>query len=64
MSINVKKITNEVYVLLNNGKYQWVSEDNNVEDYIDGGYSYITTAQNIIDFMIDEGDVIVLETIE
>lgn len=64
MSINVNKITNEVYELLNNGKYEYIGTDSQVEDYIDGGFNYQTTAQDIIDFMIDEGDVIVLEIVE
>lgn len=63
MSINVTKIRYEVSVLLESGKYEWVGTDADPEDYIDGGYSYVTTAQDIIDFMIEEGDVIELENV-
>jgi hypothetical protein len=61
MSFNVKKITKEVYNLLNCGKYEFVGTDNVVEDYIDGGLNYSTTAQDIINGMIDEGDVVEIQ---
>ena len=55
----LKKVFNEVSQLLESGKYEWVSEDNLPEDYFDWGLSYNTTANVIIQSMIDDGDLVV-----
>lgn len=60
----LRKVFAEVLNLLNSDQYEWVSEDREPDDYFDWGFSYLTTAQDIIDDMIDEGDLIDLEMTE
>jgi len=57
----LRKVFNEVLDLLNSDQYEWVSEDREPDDYFDWGFSYLITAQDIIDDMIDEGDVVEIQ---
>jgi hypothetical protein len=52
----LRRVFREVQTRLDSGKYTWISEDNSPEDYFDWGLNYATTADSIIDAMIDEGD--------
>lgn len=52
----LRKVFAQVQSCLDSGKYTWISEDNTPEDYFDWGLSYATTADSIIDAMIEEGD--------
>lgn len=52
----LRKVFAEVQTQLESGRYTWISEDNTPEDYFDWGLSYQTTADSIIDTMIEEGD--------
>ena len=57
----LRKVWSEVQDRLDSGKYTWISQDNYPEDYFDWGLSYSTTADSIIDAMIEEGDLEVAE---
>ena len=57
----LRKVFAQVQSCLDSGKYTWISEDNTPEDYFDWGLSYATTADSIIDAMIEEGDLEVAE---
>jgi|688.fasta_scaffold592322_1 succinate dehydrogenase flavin-adding protein (antitoxin of CptAB toxin-antitoxin module) len=57
----LRKVFNEVLDLLDSDQYEWVSEDREPDDYFDWGFSYLITAQDIIDDMIDEGDVVLIQ---
>lgn len=52
----LRKVFAEVQTRLDSGLYVWVSKDNEPEDYYDWGLGYSTTADSIIELMIDEGD--------
>jgi len=52
----LRKVFAEVQSRLDSDKYIWISEEFYPEDYFDWGLSYNTTADSIIDAMIEEGD--------
>jgi hypothetical protein len=52
---NYKKLTAQVYDLLDSGRYTWVGES--VEDYIDPSNCW-PNAQAVVDAMIEDGDVV------
>jgi hypothetical protein len=52
----LRRVFREVQTRLDSGQYRWISQDNEPQDYFDWGLSYTTTADSIIDAMIDEGD--------
>jgi len=57
----LRRVFAEVQTQLESDGYKWISEDNSPEDYFDWGLSYSTTADSIIDAMIEEGDLEVAE---
>ena len=52
----LRKVFAEVQTQIESGRYTWISKDNAPEDYFDWGLSHQTTADSIIDTMIEEGD--------
>ena len=52
----LRKVFAEVQHRLETSDYKWIGEDNAPEDYFDWGLGYDTTADSIIETMIDEGD--------
>ena len=52
----LRKVFSEVLSRLESGQYKWISQDNDPEDYFDWGMSHTTTADSIIQTMIEEGD--------
>lgn len=52
----LRRVFAEVQTRLESDGYKWISQDNAPEDYFDWGLSYSTTADSIIDAMIEEGD--------
>lgn len=59
-SANLKRVFAQVQEQLNSNNYRWIGKDNCPEDYFDWALSYNTTADSIINSMIEEGD---LETV-
>jgi hypothetical protein len=57
----LKRVFAEVQTLLDTDQYRWIGLENQPEDYFDWGLSYDTTAEDIIELMIDQDD---LETAE
>ena len=56
--MSYKTLTNQVYKLLDSGKYQWVSTDAEVEDYISPDNCW-PNAEAVVNAMIKEGDAVV-----
>lgn len=52
----LRKVFAQVQTQLDSGRYTWISQDNSPEDYFDWGMSHQTTSQDIIESMIQEGD--------
>ena len=52
-------LTNQVYKLLDSGKYQWVGTDAEVEDYISPDNCW-PNAEAVVNAMIEEGDAVVI----
>ena len=59
--MSYKTLTNQVYKLLDSGKYQWVSTDAEVEDYISPDNCW-PNAEAVVNAMIQEGDAVVAFT--
>ena len=58
----LKKVFKEVQAILESDKCRWIGEENTPEDYFDWGLSYNTTADSIIQSMVEEGDAVVAFT--
>ena len=50
------KVFTEVEDIISKEGYRWVSTENCPEDYFDWGLSYKTTAKDIVDAMLEDGD--------
>ena len=57
----LRRVFAEVLELLDTDQYRWIGDENQPEDYFDWGLAYDTTAEDIIELMIEEGD---LEEVE
>ena len=54
----LKKVFKEVQAILESDKCRWIGEENTPEDYFDWGLSYNTTADSIIQSMVEDGDLL------
>jgi hypothetical protein len=52
----LKKVFAQVQSRLESGQYHWISQDNQPEDYFDWGLRANITADDIIQTMIEDGD--------
>lgn len=52
----LRKVFAEVQTKLDSGDYRWVSTDSEPQDYFDWGLSSSTTADSIVQGMIQQGD--------
>ena len=54
----LKRVFKQVQAILESDKCRWISEENTPEDYFDWGLSYTTTADDIIQSMVEDGDLL------